>query len=161
MTVAVGLELSAADDMVSIAVAGAGSGRWAVDLAFYGSPGAAVAEAERLALDSCGLFLDSVVSAGLLDALRSAAVWLHELGPEDVSAADYQFTEAVKGQRVKLGDHPALRASMMAALPRSSARWGFERRKVTADAGPVNACAFALLGAQRHEAAQSPGVWVV
>jgi hypothetical protein len=163
MTVALGLELSADTDMASIAVAGAVGSRWSVSLAFYGAPGAAVEEADRLYMetDNCGLYLDPGPSAGVLDGLRSAGLWLHELTPEDVSAADFQFAAEVRAGRVRLGEHPALRESMRAALPRSSVRWSFERRKVTADAGPLNACAFALLGYRRNEAGESPGVWVV
>jgi hypothetical protein len=163
VTVALGFELSPDADMASVAVAGAEGSRWSVQLAFYGVPADAVAEAEKLyiGIDNCGLYLDPGPSAGVLDGLRSAGLWLHELSPEDVSAADFQFTAEVRARRVRLGDHPALRESVRAALPRSSVRWAFERRKVVADAGPLNACAFALLGLRRNEAADSPGVWVV
>jgi hypothetical protein len=56
---AIGLELSTDTDVAAIAVAGReDGGRWAVDLAFYGSPDAAAGECSRLSgeLDPCGVF---------------------------------------------------------------------------------------------------------
>jgi len=51
---------------------------------------------------------------------------------------------------------------MRAAVPRPLAvRFAFERKRVTADMSPLNACAFALWGLRRNEAASEPGVWVL
>jgi hypothetical protein len=162
---AIGLELSTDTDVAAIAVAGReDGGRWTADLAFYGSPDAAAAECSRLSeeLDPCGVFADPMPSAGILDDLRAASVWLHLLGPEEVAAAAWQFTTEVRFRRVKLGGHPALREAMRVAVPRPlSVRFAFERKKVTADMSPLNACAFALLGLRRNEAVSEPGVWVV
>jgi hypothetical protein len=164
VTFAIGLELSADTDVAAIAVAGREGARWAADLAFYGSPDAAAAQCARLAaeVDNCGVFADPMPSAGILDDLRAAAVWLRLLGPEEVAAAAWQFTTEVRFRRVRLGRHPALRESMRAALPRPlSVRFAFERKRVTADMSPLNACAFALLGLRRNEAAGEPGVYVI
>lgn len=165
MTVAIGLELSADADVAAIAVAGRDGDRWLADLMFYGSPDDAVAQADRLytALeDNVGLFLDPMPCAGILDGLRAAGLWLHELGPEDVAGAAWQFVTEVRARRVKLGNHPALRESMRAAVPRPLAvRWAFERRKVAADMSPLNASAFALLGYRRNESGAEPGVWAI
>ena len=163
MTMAIGLELSADADVASIAVAGAEGGKWTADLKFYGSPDDALAQVSRLylELDSCGVFCDPMPCAGILDGLR-AAVWLHELGPEDVAAAAWQFVTEVRGRRVKLGTHPALRKSMQAAVPRPLAmRFAFERRRVVSDMSPLNSAAFALLGYRRNAGMQEPGVWVI
>jgi hypothetical protein len=164
MTVAIGLELSADTDMAAIAVAGRDGGRWSADLVFYGSPDEVVARVSRLyeeTADNCGVFLDALPCAGILDGLR-AAVWLHELGPEDVAASAWQFTTEVREHRVKLGRHPALRESMRAAVPRPLAvRFAFERKRVTADMSPLNACAFGLWGLRRNEAAAEPDAWVI
>jgi hypothetical protein len=163
MTVAIGLELSADTDMAAIAVAGLDGGRWQADLVFYGSPDDAAGQVSRLygELDNCGVFLDGLPCAGILDGLR-AAVWLHELSPEDVAASAWQFVTEVRARRVKLGEHPALRKSMQAAVPRPlAARFAFERRRVTSDMSPLNASAFALWGLRRNETASEPGVWVV
>lgn len=162
-TLGIGLELSADTDMAAVAVAGAAGGKWEVNLTFYGSPEGAVAEAVKLygALDSCGVLLDPMPCAGVLDELRRE-VWLHELSPEEVAAAAWQFTTEVRARRVKLSGHPALRESMRTAVPRPLAqRFAFERRKVTADQSPLNASAFAMLGVRRNEGAATPGVWVL
>jgi hypothetical protein len=164
--IAIGLELSADTDMAAIAVAGREGGRYLVDVLFYGSPDDAAGEAARLyaELDNCGTYVDPQPSAGILDDLRTAGVWLHELSAEDVAAAAWQYVTEVRHRRVKLGEHPALRESMRAALPRPlSARWAFERRqaKVTADMSPLNSAAFALLGYRRNEAVSEPQAWVV
>ena len=165
MITAIGLELSTDTDVAAIAVAGReAGGRWTADLAFYGSPDAAAAECSRLSgeLDPCGVFADPMPSAGILDDLRAASVWLHLLGPEEVAAAAWQFTTEVRFRRVKLGRHPALREAMRVAVPRPlSVRFAFERKRVTADMSPLNASAFALLGLRRNEAVSEPGVWVV
>lgn len=163
MIMAIGLELSAEADMAAIAVAAREGARWSANLAFYGSPDDAVAECSRLytELDSCGVYADPMPCAGLLDDLR-ANVWLHLLEATDVAAAAWQFTTEVRGRRVKLGGHPALKESMRAAVPRPlAARFAFERRRVTADMSPLNASAFALWGLRRNEAAQEPGVYVI
>ena len=63
---------------------------------------------------------------------------------------------------MKLGEHPALRESMRAAVPRPlAARFAFERRRVTADMSPLNASAFALWGLRKNEYVGDPGVWVI
>jgi hypothetical protein len=163
VTVAIGLELSAEADVASIAVAGREGGKWLADLKFYGSPDDAVAQVSRLyaEVDNCGVFCDPMPCAGILDALR-AEVWLHELSTEDVAAGAWQFVTEVRGRRVRLGGHPALKKSMQAAVPRPLAmRFAFERRQVAADMSPLNASAFALLGYRRNEGVQQPGVWVV
>jgi hypothetical protein len=164
VTVAIGLELSAEVDAAAIAVARQDGPRWSVDLAFYGSPEAAVTEAGKLysTTENCGAFLDPMPCAGLLDELRGAGIWLVELGPEDVSAASWQFTTEVRARRVKLGRHKALRESMRAAVPRPLVqRWAFERYKTTSDMSPLNSAAFALLGLRRNVAVSEPGVWVI
>jgi len=161
--VAIGLELSAETDMASVAVAGAEDGKPAVNLAFYGSPEAAVAEASRLylALETCGVFADPLPCAGVLDELRRET-WLRELTAEDVAAAAWQFTTEVRSRRVKLTGHPALREAMRSAVPRPlAARFAFERKKVISDMSPLNAAAFALLGLRRNEGAATAGVWFV
>jgi len=165
VTLAIGLELSADTDVAAIAVAGRDGGRWVADLRFYGSPDDALAQAARLygeLADNCGIYCDPMPCAGILDGLRAAGMWLHELSPEDVAASAWQFVTEVRGRRVKLGEHPALRKSMQAAVPRPLAvRFAFERRKVTADMSPLNAAAFALWGLRRNEAVSEPGVWVI
>jgi hypothetical protein len=165
MTVAIGLELSASTDMASIAVAARDGGKWRADLMFYGSPDEAVHQASRLygeLEDNCGVFLDPMPCAGILDGLRAAGVWLAELGPEDVAAASWQFTTEFRGHRVKLGGHQALRESLRAAVPRPLAvRFAFERKRVTADMSPLNSAAFAVWGLRRNEAVADPGVWVL
>jgi hypothetical protein len=161
-TVAIGLELSAAADVAAIAVAARDGANWRADLMFYGSPDEVTGEAARLygELDNCGLFLDPLPCAGILDGLRAAGVWLHELGPEDVAASAWQFTTEFRGHRVKLSGHPALRESMRAAVPRPlAARFAFERRRVTSDMSPLNASAFAMWGIRRNEV--EPGVYVI
>jgi hypothetical protein len=164
MTVALGLDLSTDVDQAAIAVAGRDGGRWTADLKFYGSPDDAVAECSRLylELDNCGVFCDPQPCAGILDDLRAAGVWLHLMEATDVAAAAWQFTTEVKGRRVKLDGHPALRESMRAALPRPlGLRFGFERKRVSADMSPLNACAFGVWGLRRNEVSSEPGVWVV
>ena len=164
MIVAIGLELGADADMAAIAVAGQEGARAAVDLAFYGSPDDAVAQCSRLygELDNCGLFADPMPCAGILDGLRTAGVWLHLLGAEDVAASAWQFVTEVRGRRVKLGAHPALREAMRTAVPRPlGARFAFERKRVAADMSPLNAAAFACWGLRRHESVGQPGAWVV
>lgn len=163
MIMAIGLELSAEADMAAIAVAARDGARWRADLMFYGSPDEVTGEASRLYTgleDNCGLFLDPMPCAGILDGLRAAGIWLHELGPEDVAASAWQFTTEVRGHRVKLGGHQALRESMRAAVPRPlAARFAFERRRVTSDMSPLNASAFAMWGLRRNEI--EPGVYVI
>ena len=164
MITSIGLELSAEADQAAIAVAAREGGKWAANLAFYGSPDEAAAEASRLyaELDSCGVFCDPMPCAGILGDLRSAGVWLHLLAATDVAAAAWQFTTEVRHRRVKLGGHEALRESMRAAVPRPlAARFAFERRRVTADMSPLNASAFALWGLRHNEAVGDPGVWVI
>jgi hypothetical protein len=164
MIVAIGLELSAETDMAAVAVAGPDGRRFAADVVFYGSPDAVTGECARLyeTTGNCGLFLDPWPSAGILDGLRAAGIWLHEMSPEDVSASSWQYTTELRARRVKLGKHPALKAAMRSAVPRPlAARFAFERRKVTSDMSPLNACAFALWGSRRNEAASDPGVWVI
>jgi hypothetical protein len=161
--VAVGLELAEGTDVASIAVAGRGGGKWSASLVFYGSPDDAAGEVSRLygELDTCGVFIDPMPCAGLVDDLR-AVCWLHLLDVADVAASAWQFTTEVRARRVKLSGHPALKESMQAAVPRSlAARFAFERRRVTADMSPLNASAFALWGLRRNEAGAEPGVWVV
>ncbi len=160
-TVAIGLELSAEADVAAIAVAARDGGKWLADLVFYGSPDEAVAQCSRLygELDNCGLFLDPMPCAGIVDDLRVNA-WVHLLGPEDVAAASWQFTTELRGRRVKLGKHPALKESLRAAVPRPLAvRFAFERRRVTADMSPLNAAAFGLWGLRKNESVSEPGVW--
>jgi len=162
-TVAIGLELSAEADVASIAVAGRDGGRWLADLVFYGSPDEAAGQCSRLygELDTCRVFADPLPCAGIVDDLR-VNVWAHLLGPEDVAAASWQFTTELRGRRVKLGKHPALKESLRAAVPRPLAvRFAFERRRVTADMSPLNACAFGLWGLRKNEAVSEPGVWVI
>ena len=162
-TAAIGLELSAEADVASIAVAGRDGGRWLADLVFYGSPDEAAGQCSKLYgdLDTCGVFADPLPCAGIVDDLR-VNVWAHLLGPEDVAAASWQFTTEVRGRRVKLGRHPALKESLRAAVPRPLAvRFAFERRRVTADMSPLNACAFGLWGLRKNEAVSEPGAWVV
>jgi hypothetical protein len=162
---AIGLELSADTDMAAIAVAATADGAgWLVDLVFYGPPDEAPGQVSRLygeLDDNCGVFADPMPCAGVLDELRTA-VWLHELSAEDVAASAWQFTTEVRGHRVKLGAHPALRESMRAALPRPLAvRFAFERKRVMADMSPLNAVAFALWGLRRNEIVSDPGVAVI
>ena len=162
---AIGLELSADTDMAAVAVAATVEGGWwSADLVFYGPPDDVAAEASRLYEeldDNCGVFADPMPCAGVLDELR-IAVWLHEMKPEDVAAASWQFTTEVRGRRVKLGPHVALRESMRAALPRPLAvRFAFERKRVTADMSPLNAVAFAIWGLRRNEVVSDPGVAVM
>ena len=162
-TVAIGLELSAEADVASIAVAARDGGKWLADLVFYGSPDEAAGQCSKLYgdLDTCGVFADPLPCAGIVDDLR-VNVWAHLLGPEDVAAASWQFTTEVRGRRVKLGSHPALKKSMQAAVPRPLAvRFAFERRRVTADMSPLNAAAFALWGLRKNEALSEPGVWAI
>jgi hypothetical protein len=162
MIVALGLELSAEADVAAIAVAGPEGRGHKADVVFYGSPDAVTGECARLyeTTESCGLFLDPWPCAGILDGLRAAGIWLHEMTPEDVSAAAWQYTTELRGRRVKLGEHPALKAAMRSAIPRPLAtRFAFERRRVPSDQSPLNACAFALWGIRRNEAAAQPGVW--
>ena len=162
-TAAIGLELSAEADVASIAVAGRDGGRWLADLVFYGSPDEAAGQCSKLYgdLDTCGVFADPLPCAGIVDDLR-VNVWAHLLGPEDVAAASWQFTTELRGRRVKLGRHPALKESLRAAVPRPLAvRFAFERRRVTADMSPLNACAFGLWGLRKNEAVSEPGVWVI
>ena len=165
MITAIGLELSTDVDMAAIAVAGREEGgRWTADLAFYGSPDDAAAECSRLygELDNCGVFCDPQPCAGIVDDLRAAGCWLHLLEATDVAAASWIYTTEVRGRRVKLGAHPALRASMRSAVPRPLAlRFAFERKRTPTDVSPLNACAFALWGLRRNEVGAEPGVWVV
>ncbi len=163
-TVAIGLELSAEADVASIAVAARDGAKWRADLMYYGSPDGATGEASRLygELENCGLFLDPLPSAGILDDLRAAGVWMHVLGPEDVAASAWQFTTEFRVHRVKLSGHPALKESLRAAVPRPlAARFAFERRRVTADMSPLNAAAFAVWGLRKNEAVSEPGVWAI
>ena len=155
---AIGLELSASTDMAAIAMAARDGQRWLADLMWYGDPDGVVAEAARLyaALEgNCGVFADPQASAGVLDGLRAAGLWLHLLEATDVSAAQFQLVTEVRHRRVKLGSDPALRESMRAALPRPvTARFGFQRKQ--ADVSPLNAC-----GLRRNEAGADPGVYVI
>jgi hypothetical protein len=162
--VAIGLELSTDVDMAAVATASAEGGRYLVDVAWYGPPDDAVAECARLylELDNCGVFCDPQPCAGIMDALRASGCWLHLMEATDVAAASWQYTTEVRGRRVTGGKHPALRESMRAALPRPLAlRFGFERKRVSADMSPLNAAAFALWGLRRNEASSEPGVWLV
>jgi hypothetical protein len=165
MTVAIGLELSTDTDMAAIAVAERAGGKYLADIAFYGSPDEAVAQCSRLYSeleDNCGTFADPVPCAGILDGLRDAGVWLHLMEATDVAAASWQYTTEIRNRRVRLGKHPALKEAMRAALPRPLVlRFAFERKRVTADMSPLNACAFALWGYRRNEEVSEPGVWVV
>jgi hypothetical protein len=162
--VAIGLELSAEADVASVAVAGWEGSRWGVNLAFYGAPEEAVAEACKLYadLENCGVYLDPLPCAGVLDQLRREGAWLHELSVEDVAASAWQFVTEIRARRVKLGGHEALREAMRSAVPRPlAARFAFERKRVTSDMSPLNAGAFALLGARRNEGASEPGAYVL
>jgi hypothetical protein len=162
MITAIGLELSTDADMAAVATAGRDGVKWRADLTWYGSPDDAVAECARLygELDTCGLYLDPQPCAPLVDDLRAAGVWLHLLEATDVAAASWQFTTELRGRRLKLAGHPALREAMRAAQPRPLAlRFGFERKRASADMSPLNASAFAVWGARRNEV--EPGVWVV
>ena len=160
---AIGVELSGSTDMAAIGVAARDGQRWLADLMWYGDPDGAVAECSRLyaALeDNCGLYLDPQASAGLLDDLRAAGLWLHLLEATDVSASQFQLVTEVRHRRVRLGGHPALRESMRAAVPRPvTARFGFARKQ--ADVSPLNACAHALFGLRRNEGVADPGVYVI
>ena len=162
--VAIGLECSASTDMASIAVAGRDGARWTADLRWYGDPDEAVAQCSRLygeLEENCGVFADPQPSAGVLDDLRAAGLWLHLMEATDVSASAWQFVTEVRHRRVKLGGHAALRSAMRTAVPRPLAlRFAFERKRVTADMSPLNASAFALWGLRRNEARADPGVWV-
>ena len=160
----IGLELSTDVDMAAIGVASAEGGRYLVDVAWYGSSDLVVAEAARLygETDNVGVFADPQPCAGVLDGLRATGVWLHLMEAVDVAAASWQYTTEVRGRRVKGGAHPPLREAMRAAVPRPLAlRFGFERKRVTADMSPLNAAAFALWGLRRNEVGGAPGVWVV
>jgi hypothetical protein len=108
------------------------------------------------------VFCDPQPCAGIVDDLRAAGVWLHLLEATDVAAASWIYTTEIRGRRVKLGAHPALRASMRSAVPRPLAlRFAFERKRTLADMSPLNAAAFALWGLRRNEAGAEPGVWVI
>lgn len=164
MMFAIGVDLSADYDRAAIAAGGAGEGRYEVDVAWYGSPDDVVAQCARLyaELDPCGTFADPQACAGILDGLRAEGVWLHELEPLDVSAAQFQYLTEVHARRVKGGKHPALREAMRTAESRQRAvRFAFERRRVMADQAPLNAAAFALLGLRRNQAVSEPGAWVI
>jgi hypothetical protein len=159
---AIGLELSASTDAASIAVAARDGQRWLADLMWYGDPDGVVAECSRLSAalkDNCRLFCDPQASAGVLDDLRAAGLWLHLLEATDVSASQFQLVTEVRHRRVRLGGHPALRESARAAVPRPvTARFGFQRKQ--ADVSPLNSAAYALWGLRRNEAAADPGVYV-
>jgi hypothetical protein len=162
-TTAVGLELSTSVDMAAVAVAVKDGAKWMADLVFYGSPDEAVAQCSKLygELDTCGVFADPLPCAGIVDDLR-VNVWAHLLGLEDVAAASWQFTTELREHRVRLGKHPALREAMRAAVPRPLAvRFAFERKRVSTDQSPLNACAFALWGLRRNESVSEPGVWAI
>jgi len=159
----IGLDLSTDADMAAIAVASAEGGRNLVDVAWYGSPDLVVAEASRLysETDNVGVFIDPLPAAGVLDALRAAGVWLHELAALDVSAAQWQYVTEVRARRVTGGRHPALREAMRAAAPRNRAvRFMFERRQAV-DQCPLNAAAHALWGLRKNEGLSEPGAWVI
>jgi hypothetical protein len=161
MITAIGLELSATTDMAAIAVAARDGQRWLADLMWYGDPDDVVAECARLyeELETCGVYVDPQPSAGVLDGLRAAGVWLHMLEATDVSASQFQLVTDVRRRRVKLGGHPALRESMRAAVPRPvTARFGFQRKQ--ADVSPLNSAAHALWGLRRNEARADVGAWV-
>jgi hypothetical protein len=160
---AIGVDLSTDVDMAAIGVASAEGGRYLVDVAWYGSPDLVVAEASRLysETDNVGVFANPESCAGILDDLRGAGCWLHELAALDVSAGQWQCLTEVRARRVKGATHPALREAVRTAEPRNrSARFMFERRRA-ADQCPLNACAFALWGLRRNEAASEPGAWVI
>jgi len=160
---AIGVELSASTDAAAVAVAARDGQRWLADLMWYGDPDDVVAECSRLSAaleDNCGVFCDPQASAGVLDGLRGAGVWLHLMEATDVSASQFQLVTDVRHRRVKLGGHPALMASARAALPRPvTARFGFQRKQ--ADMSPLNSAAHALWGLRRNEAAADPGVYVI
>ena len=160
---AIGVDLSTDVDMAAIGTATAEDGRYLVDVSWYGSPDLVVAEAARLysETDNVGVFADPLPCAGILDDLRGAGCWLHELAALDVSAAQWQCLTEVRARRVKGATHPALREAVRTAEPRNrSVRFMFDRKRA-ADQCPLNAAAYALWGVRKNERLSEPGVWVV
>jgi hypothetical protein len=158
---AIGLEMDAGGDLAAVATAGGEPGRREVNLVFYDAADLAAAEVSRLyaTLENCGVFLDPMPCAGLLEPLRAAGTWLHLLEAVDVAAASYEFKAEVRARRVVTAGHEALRESMKYALRRPlAAAFAFERRRVPVDMAPLNAAAFGLWGLLRNEAGADPGV---
>ncbi|HEY5360310.1 MAG TPA: hypothetical protein VIJ82_21930 [Streptosporangiaceae bacterium] len=166
MLVAFGLEMSQDAELAAVVAAGRqdDGGRAEVDMLFYGAADEAAAEVSRLfgSVDNVGLFCDPMPCAGLLPVLRSGGVWLHLLEAVDVAAASYLFKAEVRGHRVRVTGHEALREAMRFAVRRPlAAAFAFERRRVEVDMSPLNAAAFALWGLSRNEADADPGVWAL
>jgi hypothetical protein len=165
MITAVGLELSTDTETLSVAVAGHedGARRYQVDLIYYGPPdGGMDAVTAAVAGEDClGAWADAMQIAGLIDDLRSAAVWLHLLTAVEVAAASYVFKAAVRGRKIKTAGHPALKTAVQYATRRPlSVSFAFERRRVPADMSALNAAAFAFYGVKRNEDMEA-GVWVL
>jgi hypothetical protein len=164
-TVAFGLEMSLDTKTAALAAATPAGDGWQADLAFYGDPQAAAAEAARLyeaVADNLGVFLDASPCAPLLGPLRAAGAWLHLLEAVDVAAASGEFTMAVRAGKVRTSGHQALREAVRMARPRSLlSSFAFERRRVAADMSPLNASAFAVWGLRRNQETCNPSVWVI
>jgi hypothetical protein len=165
METAWAVELDDAGEMgAAVAARPRDGGGWRVEVVFY-QPAQllpdAVAAAYNAEPDAVGVFVDPMLIAPVLDALRNR-VWLHTMEAVDVAAAAGQFRAAVKGRLVTAVEHPALEQALTFAMRRPLASaFGFERRRVPCDMSPLNAAAFALWGLRRHEATQEPGVWVI
>lgn len=164
MTQAWGVELSPDGEMGSVVAVSSRSGGYLLELVFY-------QQADGLAdvlgplyeadPDAAGVFLDPMPCAGILDALAER-VWVHRLEAVDVAASAQQFRGAVKARLVEGVPHPALEQALTFAAQRPLATaFGFERRRVAADMGPLNAAAFGLWGLRRYEAMADPGVTVI
>jgi hypothetical protein len=162
---AFGVELDQEGELgACAAVRSGGTGRWRVQLVFYGPAPALPAEAGRLYAaeeDCAGFFCDPMPCAGILDDLR-ANVWLHALEAVDVAAAAQQFRAVVKARKVDAVPHPALEAAMAYAVRRPLANaFTFERRRVPCDMSPLQAAAFGFWGLRRSETVADPGAWVL
>jgi hypothetical protein len=137
-------------------------GGYRVELVFYRQ---AVFLADALAglyeaePDAEGVFVDPMPCAGVLAALQQR-FWVHKLEAVDVAAASAQFRTAVRMREVTAVPHPALEQALTFAAQRPLAKaFGYERRNVAADMGPLNAAAFGLWGLRRHEAPADLEAW--
>lgn len=165
MTACWGVELSLDGETGAVAeVRTAGGGRYKAQLVFYRR---AVDLPEALGglydaePDTCGVFLDPMPCAGILDVLAQR-MWVHRLEAVDVAASAQQCLSAVRARLIDAVPHPALEQALTYAVQRPLAStFGFERRRVVADMSPLNALAFGLWGLRRNEDLSQPGVYAI
>src|SRR6266705_3084399 len=104
----IGLEMSLDTDVAAaIEAVPYGDGRFHLKVRHYGP-----ADLVAAVVAGRSVWLDPMPCAGLLDGLRKAGAWPHELTAVDVAAASYEYKTLVRARRLTADPHPALRDAM-------------------------------------------------